>query len=163
MDYSFLKVFFYCRALGPPEATAYHHAMICLAEGFQALGISFYSNLDYWQTSPDRQDYLFQHNPDVTPNDCSIVIVDDGTFDQRLDRNVADFLDQLFHPSRQYLTIYIDHDDGTKTLTWQPAFRAPRLIDFGLIKVLNETADNANLTMVDDNRRKTAIGIEPWA
>ena len=99
MDYSFLKVFFYCRALGPPEATAYHHAMICLAEGFHALGISFYSNLDYWQTSPDRQDYLFQHNPDVTPNDCSIVIVDDGTFDQRLDRNVADFLDQLFHLS----------------------------------------------------------------
>ena len=60
--------YFLLPCLGPPEATAYHHAMICLAEGFQALGISFYSNLDYWQTSPDRQDYLFQHNPDVTPN-----------------------------------------------------------------------------------------------
>jgi hypothetical protein len=41
--------------------------------------------------------------------------------------------------------------------------RAPRLIDLGLIQVLNETADNANRTMVDDNRREIAIGIEPWA
>ena len=39
-------------------------------------------------------------------------------------------------------------------------YRAPRLIDLDLIKVLNETADNANMTMVDDNRRKIAIGIE---
>ena len=41
--------------------------------------------------------------------------------------------------------------------------RAPRLIDLGLIKVLNETADNANMTMLDDNRQKIAIEIEAWA
>lgn len=127
-DIASTRVFFYCCSLGPPEATAYHHSLICLAEGFKSIGIPFFSNRNYWQTSLEKDSYLFKHDPEVTPDDCSIVIVDSSWFwyEQRfdgIDHTTTIFLDTLFHPNRKYITVYFDMDDGIKTTSWRPEFR----------------------------------------
>jgi len=101
------QVFFYCC-----EA-AYHHLSICIAEGLKQLGIPFYSNVNYWQVSPDREEYLFRHHPKVIPDDCTVVVVDKGWF-----LNYRDLPENLFHPERRYITVYLDDADGPVTPAW---------------------------------------------
>ncbi|XGV98173.1 MAG: glycosyltransferase [Leptolyngbya sp. BL-A-14] len=108
------KIYFYCY---PPQLrgdhsynTAYHyyqHSPVVLAEGLRALGVEFYANTNYWRLAPDTDDYLFQHNPDITPDDCSVVIVNDIDF---LCSQMA-FPQGLFHPKRNYKTVYLDISD----------------------------------------------------
>lgn len=97
------QVFFYLSPQGFP------HLSICLAEGFKELGIRFYSNINFWQASPDREEYLFCHDPSVTPDDCSVVVLNkDWNF------YGIPFPENLFQPTRKYITVYLDDMDGSK-------------------------------------------------
>ncbi len=113
------KIFFYCVPSGSPESTGYPHTIVCLAEGLRALGIEFYSNIDYWQLSPEKEEYLFRRNPEVTPDDCSIVVLNQDWF------CVASrpLPNDLFKPNRKYVTVYMDSADGSKTHSWNSEFR----------------------------------------
>jgi len=102
-------IFFYC------IENEFSHLSICLAEGFKELGIPFYSNINYWQISPDREEYLFCYDPNVTYTDCSVIILD-----FRLLRKPNSFAlpENLFLSERKFVTVYLDDMDGF-TL-WNP-------------------------------------------
>lgn len=101
------KVFFYlCE-------NQFSHLSICLAEGFKELDIPFYSNINYWQLSPEREEYLFCHNPSVKPDDCSVVVLDMTWL-----ASCSDFPENLFHQNRKYITVYLDFMDGFTI--WNP-------------------------------------------
>lgn len=117
------KVYFYCVSPESPSNAAYHHLAICLAEGFKELGIEFYANINYWRIHVEKEEYLFNHDPNVTPDDCSIVIVSLAWF-----LRGQPFPQHLFHPQRQYCTVYLDREDGGKTYAWQSEFRQFDLI-----------------------------------
>lgn len=102
-------IFFYC-------TQAYHHLSVCIAEGLQELGIPFYSNINYWKISPEQEDYLFCHEAEVSPDNCSVVVVSNQWFNQNLH-----LPENLFHPARKYITVYLDDMDGP--VVWNPEFR----------------------------------------
>ncbi len=116
--FSIKSAFFYCCSGNAEKQAPYHHPLVCLAEGFRALGIPFYANVNYWRLTPDADAYLFQHDPDVTPDDCSVVILDHDWFTQK-----NPIPENLFHSQRQYITVYMDHGDGVLTISWRPEFR----------------------------------------
>ena len=93
-------VFFY---LGEGE---FSHLALCIAEGLLQLEIPFYANINHWQITPDKEEYLFCYRPTVTPNDCSIVVVSKGGL------LAAAPGESLFHPERKYITVYLDDWDG---------------------------------------------------
>ena len=97
-------VFFYCCEVD------YQHLSICIAEGLKQLGISLYSNRNYWLISPDREDYLFCYNSEVTPEDCDIVVVGSEWFFK-----YASLPENIFHKSRKYITVYLNSSDGALT------------------------------------------------
>lgn len=102
-------IFFYC------TENEFSHLSICLAEGFKELGIPFYSNINHWQISPDREEYLFCYDPNVTYTDCSIVILD---FRVLINSNSVALPENLFHSARKYLTVCLDDMDGFTV--WNP-------------------------------------------
>jgi hypothetical protein len=112
------KVFFYCSPAGPPEKSAYQHELVCLAEGLNSLGVEFYSNINYWRTSPEQETYLFRYSPEIQPDDCSIVVLHGTWFGEG-----NSFPENLFNPQRKYKTVYIDSEDGTRTRSWDAGFR----------------------------------------
>lgn len=112
-------IYFYCTLPTIPGNTYYPHIRVCLAEGFRELGIPVYSNVTNWQLSVESQDHLFIHDPDVTPKDCSVVVLDTGW----IDIQKSELPDDLFQPGREYITVYIDDADGAVTSSWNPAFR----------------------------------------
>jgi len=99
-------VFFYSRE------NIFSHLSICLAEGLKELGIPFYSNINYWKIEPDREQYLFCNDPSVKPDDCSIVVLDKTSWYS------DDSPENLFHPDRKYITVYLDDMDGLTI--WNP-------------------------------------------
>lgn len=109
-----IKAYFFCQE-SKVNATAYQHPLICLAEGFQELEVEFYSNINYWQAEPDG-DYLFQHNPNISHKDCSIVIIDYEWFVFN-----KDFPPDFFHPSRKYITVYFESHE--RFYSFLPNFR----------------------------------------
>ncbi|NJP10532.1 MAG: glycosyltransferase family 1 protein [Leptolyngbyaceae cyanobacterium RU_5_1] len=134
------KVFFYCCPPGSPENQAYQHPMICLAEGFRELGIEFYADRNYWRISPATDEYLFQFNPDVTPDDCAIVIMDTEWF-----TNGRPFPEGLFKRDRRYITAYFGLHELMHSM--QPEFRQ---FDFIFRGYYNQ-------------RFKYPANIRPWA
>jgi hypothetical protein len=116
------KVFFYttsteCNASGAAGAW-YQTLLITLAEGFNELGIQHYSNHNYWRLLPNTNEFLLQHDPTVTHEDCDIVVLER----QYVEENHA-LPKDLFKPSRKYITVYLDSDDGITTPSWLPEFR----------------------------------------
>ena len=105
------RVFFYC------SEQAFQHLSIGIAEGFKELGIPFYSNINYWKTSPEREEYLFNHDPSVSPDNCSVVVLSYQWFNHN-----SDFPENLFHAERKYITVYLDDMDGPTI--WNPELRA---------------------------------------
>lgn len=102
----------------------YQHSIVCLGEGLSQLGVGFFSNVNYWKTSVDKDEYLFNHDPETGPDDCSIVVINDRWFNGSLgSRNGYPMPEGLFKPGRKYLTVYLDHDDGACTYSWRPEFR----------------------------------------
>ncbi len=75
------KIYFFCLPRGEGEKEdQFQHLLICLGEGFRELGISFVSNINYWQESTEKQEYLFRHDPAITTDDCSIVVFSNNWF-----------------------------------------------------------------------------------
>ncbi|MBW4560110.1 MAG: glycosyltransferase [Mojavia pulchra JT2-VF2] len=119
MKYSIEKIYFYCDPrLNVVPGDKFQHLLICLAEGFRELGIEFFSNVNYWQESPEEKKYLFRHHPDVTPDDCSIVILQNNWFHAN-----CPLPENLFHPKRQYVTVYLDGEDSDKTYIERSEFQ----------------------------------------
>lgn len=117
-------VYFYCQPLLPPEQLGYSHTMICIAEGLTKLGIPVYSNQNFWIVSSKENQHLFQHNPDVSKDDCSVVVLDSEYF-LFLGKSLPD---DLFAKNREYLTVYLDSEDGSITNSWKSEFRQFDLI-----------------------------------
>ena len=105
-EFNFIgKIFFYfCQT-----NEHYPHLSVCLAEGLKKLGIPFYSNINFWHTSPQQDEYLFCHHSSVTPEDCSVVVfTKDWVF-----ANIT-LPENLFHPGRKHINVYLDDMDGLK-------------------------------------------------
>jgi hypothetical protein len=117
------KYFFYCQEYGDPEHAAYQHPTIVIAEGLRELGIPFYSDKNYWKLSPDSGEHLFVYDPNVSADDCDVVVVNSAwmQYGGSLPAN-------LFHPGRRYKTVYVDDDDGLHTHSMTPLFRSFDLI-----------------------------------
>lgn len=111
------KVYFFC-CRPEPNWASFQHNLICLGEGLRELGIPFYSNTDYWQLSSETGEYLFQHNPEIAPDDCSIVVLGNEWFTMG-----HPFPESLFHSNRSYTTVFIDSSDGENTISRSPLFR----------------------------------------
>jgi hypothetical protein len=117
------RVFFFCCA----EPGNLQEDVIALAEGLEELGVEYFSNCEYWLQSPDPRDYLFKHCPDVTPQDCDVVVVSYtwpqwvrmGTFEMRR----QPLPQGLFRKDRNYVTVYMDNNDGYRTISWEPEYR----------------------------------------
>jgi hypothetical protein len=97
------KIFFYCLPQGTPDKAAYQHGIVCLGEGLKSLKIEFNSNINYWKTSLEKEEYLFCQDSQVTPDDCSVVVLNDLWF-----RYGQPFPENLFHSSRKYITVYLE-------------------------------------------------------
>ncbi len=118
------KIYFYCDPKkGVREGLKLQHLLVCLAEGFKELGIPFFSNVNYWKESPEKEEYLFRHQPEVTPDDCSIVVLSNNWFSP-----LHPLPENLFHPKRKYITAYLDGNDGDRTYSVNPEFRRFDLI-----------------------------------
>ncbi|TAE61168.1 MAG: glycosyltransferase family 1 protein [Nostocales cyanobacterium] len=113
------RVYFFCLPRTETEGgDQFQHLFICLAEGFKELGISIFSNINYWQESPDSQEYLFRHSPDITPNDCSIVIFSNNWFNSNYPSP-----ENLFHSQRKYVTVYLDGNDNNQDYDQRPEYK----------------------------------------
>jgi hypothetical protein len=122
------RVYFYCSN----ESGNLQEDVIALAEGLRELGVPFHANCDYWLQSTKTGDYLFRHSPDVRPDDCDIVVVS-YTWVQWV--RMGDFKprrqplpEDLFKLGRRYVTVAMDNNDGYRTVSWEPEFRAFDLV-----------------------------------
>jgi hypothetical protein len=77
-------------------------------------------------------DYLFRRDPDVRHQDCDVVVVtytwprwvrmgDFRTREQRLPEG-------LFAPGQTWATVFMDNNDGYRTIAWEPEYRQFDLI-----------------------------------
>lgn len=119
-DKSKLKVYFYCF---PPTlngygdyASAYHyyqHGTVCLGEGLKALGIEFYANVNFWLPSPEEP-FLFRYDPNVSPDDCDIVIINEAWWERQgqFAKSLCD-IQHLLRKNRPHQTILIDLSDDS--------------------------------------------------
>ena len=146
-------VYFYCRG----GETHLQEDIIALAEGFRDLGVPFFANCNYWRESPYGEDFLIQHDPAVNPGDCDLVVVSytwpycqlrDASGTYRASR--CPLPDGLFTAGRRYKTVYMDHHDGYRTISWDPEFRR---FDYVLRAHLN------GMAMRPDNMAPWALGI----
>lgn len=113
------KIYFYTTSQeGPPEGAYFQDLIVNLATGFQQLGIKYYASNDYWQMSPDSDRSLIQATPEVTHHDCDIVVLERQWYEEN-----GCLPEGLFAPSRQYKTVYLDCNDGTRTPAWLPEFK----------------------------------------
>jgi hypothetical protein len=117
------RVYFYAC----PEPNNLQDDIIILAEGLRALGIPFYASADYWRQSPEPGDFLFRQTPEVRPEDCDVVVLPYTWFNWVLlgapKAIRRDIPEGLFRPGRRYRTVYMDTNDGLRTVSWEPPFR----------------------------------------
>lgn len=117
------RVYFYC----DPREGNLQEDVISLAEGLRDLGIPFSGNCNYWKESPESSGFLIAHDPQIEPDDCTIVVVSYtwpffikmGTFETVRRPLPAD----LFKPGRKYQTVYMDSHDGHRTVSWESEFQ----------------------------------------
>ena len=137
------KIFFYTTSHEGAAAGAYFQDLIVnLAEGFQALGVQYYASNNYWKMFPETDQYLLQSDPKVTHHDCDIVVLERQFYEEN--RSLPK---DLFHPSRKYITVYLDCSDGLRTFSWLPEFKK---FDF-----IFKTHFNKNI--------ETPTNLYPWA
>lgn len=117
------KVFFYCC----DEIGNLQEDIIAIAEGLHSLGIPYYASCDYWLQSTTPGDYLFRRDPRVNHQDCDIVIV---TYTWPRWVRMGDFRAReqplpkgLFVPGRTWSTVFMDNNDGYRTISWEPEYR----------------------------------------
>jgi hypothetical protein len=106
------RCYFFLRPQGDPEHSGYQHCLVALAEGFRALEIPFYSNIDYWQT-PDG--CLFRRDVNVGPGDCDILICSN-------EYDGEDSIPEgLFRSGKK--TVFVDTADGWRTRCQSAGYR----------------------------------------
>jgi hypothetical protein len=117
-----LKIYFYCfppTLNGPGDYSSgyhyYQHGTVCLGEGLKALGIEFYANVNFWLPSPG-QPFLFRYDPNVTPDDCDLVVINDTWWENRFQFPKALFdADHLLRKDRPNQVVLLDlSDDGPR-------------------------------------------------
>jgi hypothetical protein len=135
-----MDVYFYCLPTGPPEAAAYQHASVCLAEGLRELGIGVHGNVPYWQAAPDEP-YLIGADG-AAPEDCDVVVINHCWFDYGQPRP-----EKLYDSRRRFKTVFLDASDGFRTASWTDECRA-----FDLILRAHYNA-----------RDKNPSNMQPWA
>lgn len=139
-------VYFYCYPEGPATKAGYQHTIVVLAEGLQELGVLFYSDTNYWRLKPAAETFLFNHTPDISPDDCDIVVLNNDWFDYD-----CYMPPQLFRRGRKYLTVYMDQSDGLVTRSYQADFRQ---FDF-----IFKTHFNAHIVDYPSNIHQWAFGL----
>lgn len=144
------RIYFYCS----DETGNLQEDVIALAEGMLELGIPYYSNCNYWLRSTEPNDYLFKHDPNVRHEDCDVVVVS-YTWPQWVRMGSFDVRRQplpvgLFSKGRKYATVYMDNNDGYRTISWEPEYRRFDLI---LRSKLNQR------TWCPENMRPWAYGL----
>ncbi|MEP7305893.1 MAG: glycosyltransferase family 1 protein [Acidobacteriota bacterium] len=117
------RVYFYCR----DDVGNLQEDVVALAEGFLALGVPFSGSSNYWLRSTRPNDYLIRYNPDITPDDCDVVVVS-YTWSSWMRGRTFDVLrrplpENLFKQRRRYLTVCMDNHDGHRSVSWEPEFR----------------------------------------
>jgi hypothetical protein len=123
-----MRVYFYVRS----DEGCLQEDVITLAEGLRELGIPFHANCNYWQETTEPGSWLFRHDPAVGPDECDLVVVSYfypywirmKTFDAVHTPLPAG----LFKPGRKYQTVFMDHFDGHRTISWEPEYRQFDLI-----------------------------------
>ena len=115
-----LKIYFYCfsptlNGYGD-YASGYHyyqHGTVCLGEGLKALNIEFYANVNFWLPSPEES-YLFRYDPNVTPDDCDLVIINESWWERHSQfANSLCNIQHLLRKDRPHQTILLDLSDDT--------------------------------------------------
>ena len=108
-------------------SVSYTHLDVYKRQGLRELGIPYYASADYWRQSPGGDDYLFRATPDVRPDDCDVVVLPYTWFNwvllgalRPIRREVPE---GLFKTPRRYRTVYMDTNDGIRTVSWEPSFR----------------------------------------
>ncbi len=109
-------VYFYCAPYLKPEAAAYQHLAICIAEGLTALGVSVYGNIDYW---PVGDTFLIKHDVSVASSDCAAIVVSDGYIEAG-----SPIPQAISAAHRTYRTAYLDSQDGSQLFSYGAEFRA---------------------------------------
>jgi hypothetical protein len=118
-----MRVYFYCRnEPGNPQED-----VVVLAEGLKELGVPFSGSSDFWLQSTEPGDYLIKHDPEITPDDCDIVVVS-YTWPYWIRMKTFDLVrrplpEGLFKKGRGYKTVYVDNHDGHASVSWEPEFR----------------------------------------
>jgi hypothetical protein len=113
------KVFFYTTSQeGAADSAYFQDLIVNLAEGFKDLGVQYYSSNNYWQLSPEQDRCLLQYDPNIGHQDCDIVVLERQWFEEN-----HSLPKDIFNPSRQYITVYLDCADGLRTSSWLPEFR----------------------------------------
>jgi hypothetical protein len=117
-------IYFLCPSSSDPERAYYSHSLVCLAEGLKELGIPVYSNVDYWQVSTNKKDFLLKKEDNIQKEDCSVVVLDNNWFRS----SGEEILKDLLKKNRKYIAVYIDGSDGIRSNAWKPDFRRFDLI-----------------------------------
>ncbi|MGD1875416.1 MAG: glycosyltransferase family 1 protein [Mastigocoleus sp.] len=113
------KIFFYTTSHeGPPEGAYFQDLIVNLATGFKHLGIEYHASNDYWQIAPGCDRSLLEFSPEISHHDCDIVVLERQYYEEN-----RCLPEDLFTPSRQYKTVYLDCSDGIQTFSWLPEFR----------------------------------------
>jgi len=117
------RVYIYC---GNEEGNL-QEDVITLAEGLRELDVPVHGNCDYWQESTEPGSFLIRYNPAIRPDDCDLVIVS-YTWPHWIKSRTFEVVNRplpadLFKPGRKYVTVYMDHADGHRTVSWEPEFR----------------------------------------
>ena len=102
-----VKVYFYTVKHGPIKIPYYQDLIVNLATGFKQLGIEYYASNDYWQISPEHNDFLIVSTPHISHNDCDLVVLERQWYEKN-----GCLPQGLFAKSRQYTTVYLDCSDG---------------------------------------------------
>ena len=117
LDY---KVFFYtCPGDEAPVKADFQDLIVNLADGFERIGIQFFSSCNYWRKFPDKEEYLLKFNQDISPQDCDVVVLERQWFGK-----YRSLPQGLFDSDRKYITVYLDCQDGiNNTSSFLPEFR----------------------------------------
>jgi hypothetical protein len=123
-----MRVYFYVRS----DEGCLQEDVITLAEGLRELGIPFHANCNYWQETTEPGSWLFRHDPAVGPDECDVVVVS-YFFPRFIQSKTFKELKQplpegLFKKNRSYKTVFMDHFDGHRTISWEPEYRQFDLI-----------------------------------
>jgi hypothetical protein len=104
------SVYFFLRPYRTKADAGFQHRCVALAEGFQKIGVPYFSNIDYWRFGPELEKTLFRRDASVEPSDCDVLVCEQAFFDDNKRLPL-----QFAQPSKKYRTVFIDSSDGWRT------------------------------------------------